>query len=104
MNKKAFIKSLKKVIARIALHKIMLKKGNRPEAKKHLSDEIRDYSVDAFEKSQSFTWSDKEIMDIKADAIRRVHNFLEKYDDINVTESDIKEAVVDTMQELMMVK
>ncbi|MBI2135797.1 hypothetical protein HYU06_01880 [Candidatus Woesearchaeota archaeon] len=104
MNKKAVMKSLKKVIARIAIHKILLSKGHKIEAKKHLSDEIRDYSLDAFEKSQMHTWNQEEIHLIKQNAINYIQNFLEKYKDISVTDADINEAVVDTMQELMMVK
>lgn len=104
MNKKAVIKSLKKVIARIAVHKILLSKGHKIEAKKHLSDEIRDYSLDAFEKSEMHTWNQDEIVLIRKNATSFVQNFLEKYKDINVTDADINEAVIDTMQELMIIK
>ena len=104
MGKNAVIKSIGIVIARISVHKIVLKKGNRPEAKKHLEDEIRDYSTDIFEAANSYSWTKDESAKIKEKAIRFARNLSKKYIDINFTQADIDEAVIDTMQELMIIK
>ena len=104
MGKNSVMQTLQKVIARVAIHKILLKKGNRPEAKKHLEDEIRDYSTDIFELANSYTWTKMETETILQKAVDKAQNFTKDYPDVDITQADIQEEVVDTMQELMMIK
>jgi len=104
MGKNGVMHTLQTVLGRIAIHKILLKKGNRLEAKKHLQDEIRDYSANIFELANSYTWTKSEIEMIMQKAVKDTRNFTKAYPDVEITQANIQEAVVDTMQELMMIK
>lgn len=103
MGKKAVIRSLVVSISLVSYHKILHEKGDRQEAKRHLQDEIRDYGVDGFEKSQQYKWNSDELQEIREKSIRRTATILKnKYPDIKFTDSEIKEKVVDTMQEFLL--
>ena len=103
MGKKAIIKSLINSISLVSYHKILYKKGEKPEAKKHLEYEIRDYSTEGFEKAQMYKFRENELKEIKEKSIKKVANVLKnKYPDISFSEKEIIENVVDTMQEFLL--
>ncbi|MFH1324375.1 MAG: hypothetical protein ABIH64_03950 [Nanoarchaeota archaeon] len=103
MGKKQAIRSLANSIALISTHKLLVEHTNKPESIKHLKDEVADYSNDAFEKSREYNWTKEELEEIKAVSIKETKNRLKKYQDITIKESDIPEAVIDTMQELLLI-
>lgn len=102
MGKKQDISSLAISIGNTSAHKIILVKTNKPESKKHLTDEIRDYSFDAFSKSQLHQWNKEDIKEIKLKSAAIAGKFLTRYPGISCKEKEIEEAVIDTMQELLM--
>ena len=102
MGKTAIIKSLAKCIGNVALHKIILEHTNKPESIKHLRDEIKDYASDAFEKSELYSWTDEEKEEIKNKAITSAKNAVKGYPDLSFSEDEIKEKVIDTMQEFLL--
>lgn len=104
MGKKQEIKSLANSIALVSLHKILLDYTNKPESAKHLEDERRDYSEDAFDKSGAHTWTKEELEIIKIKAIRETRNRLNKYPDIKLDNLDVEKFVIDTMQEVLLLK
>ena len=100
MGKTAIIKSLAKCIGNVVLHKIVLRHTNMPESFKHLQGEIRDYTSDAFEKSQLYTWTNEEKEEIKAKSKIRVKNSLERYLDVSCDESEIDSFLTETIDEM----
>ena len=103
MGKKAAIRSLIVSVSLVSYHKMLHEKGDRPEAKRHLEDEIRNYSADAFEKAQEYKWSHDELQEIREKSVKRTAKILKnKYPDIKFTDAEIKEKVVDTMQEFLL--
>lgn len=102
MGKKQAIKSLANSIALVSLHKILIKHTKKLESRKHLEGEVGDYSVDAFEKSQEYKWAKEELDEIKTRSIKETENKLKKYEDIKVEDQEIKEFVIDVMQELLL--
>lgn len=103
MGKKDAIRSLINSISLVSYHKILYGKGERLEAKKHLEDEIRDYSIDGFEKSQRYKWNSDELKEIKEKSIMCTANTLKnKYPDVDFSEKEINEKVVDTMHEFLL--
>ena len=102
MGKTQDIKSLASSLGLAAAHKVLVKKTTKPESSKHLSDEIRDYGFDAFEKAQAHNWTREEIAEIKEKSVKRALRILERYEDIIFDNQDVNEAVKDTLQELML--
>ena len=100
MGKNSAINSLGRCIGNVVLHKLLLKHTNKPESKKHLRDEIVDYSADASDNAKDFSFSEQEKIEIKDKAIRRVKNTIEKYPDIIYEEREIAELTDKTMKEL----
>ena len=103
MGKKQSIKSLANSIALVSAHKLLIRHTNKPESIKHLKDEVMDYSSDSFDKARQYNWTEEELEEIKSISIKETENRLKKYPDVPIKESDIPEAVVDTMQELLLV-
>ncbi len=103
MGKKQDISSLAISIGNTSAHKIILAKTNKPESKKHLTDEIRDYSFDAFSKSQLHNWAKEDVAQLIKKSSSVAEKFLNRYPDIIYKEKEIKEAVIDTMQELLII-
>ena len=101
MGKTQDIKSLASSVGLAAAHKVLIKKTTKPESSKHLSDEIRDYGFDAFEKAQAHNWTKEEIEQISAKSIKRALRILEAYDDIKFDNKEANAAVKDTLQELL---
>ena len=102
MGKKQAIKSLANSIALVSLHKLVVKHTCKPESRKHLEDEVRHYSIDTFDKSQEYAWTKEELDEIKIRAIKEARNKLRKYEDIKIEDKEIKEFVIDTMQEFLL--
>ena len=101
MGKNSVIKSLGKCIGNVVLHKLLLKHTNRPESEKHLKDEVIDYGADAREKTQEYSWTDEEKIEIEDRALRRVKNIIENYPDLDYEESEVGALLLETMQELL---
>lgn len=102
MGKKQAINSLANSIALVSVHKILIKYTNKPESRKHLEDEVGDYSVDAFEKSEEYSWTKEELSEIETKSIRATRNKLNKYKDIVLSDKELKEFVIDSMQGLLL--
>ena len=104
MGKKHSIKSLVNSIASVAVHKILVKYTSKPESRKHLEGEIGTYSEEVLNKSEDYSWSRQELDEIKIRAISVTRNKLSnKYPDININDRELKEFVIDTMQELHLI-
>ena len=97
MGKNSSIRSLGKCVGNIVLHKLLLRHTNRPESKKHIMDEVKDYGADAREKAQEYSWTDKEKAEIEDKAHKKVKNSLEKYPDLDYEESEISSLILETM-------
>lgn len=104
MGKKQEIKSLANSIALISVHSILLKYTSKPESVKHLEDEKRDYSENAFDKSRLHTWTKEELGIIKAKSIKETKNRLNRYPDIRSDNINLEWFIVDSMQELLLLK
>lgn len=103
MGRKNIIRILVNSVSLVSYHKLLHEKGNKLEAKKHLEDEIRDYSTEGFEKSQLYKFNKGELDEIKEKSIKRTKTILKnRYPDIKFSEEDIQEKVVDTMQEFLL--
>ncbi|MAG08050.1 hypothetical protein CMO89_01120 [Candidatus Woesearchaeota archaeon] len=102
MGKNKYIKSLGKCIGNIVLHKILVKHTNKPESEKHLSDEIRDYSADVFEKAQEFTWTDEEKEEIKDKAVNRVKHLIKNYPEFSFSEKEVLKLIEESMDEMLL--
>ena len=103
MGKNDMTRVLINSISLVSYHKILYEKGDKIESKKHLQDEIRGYSTDGFEKAQSCKLSKEELAEVQEKSIKRTSTILKnKYPDISFSENEIKEKVVDTMQEFLL--
>ena len=103
MGKKQDIISIAHAVALISVHKIVLHHTNKPESTAHLKNEIDGYSVEGFDKAQKHNWTQEELDEIQRASIRDTKNrMLKKYSDIHVTDSEIQEFVVDTLQDLLL--
>ena len=103
MGKQQDLNSLAISVGNTAAHKIILQKTNKPDSKNHLSAEIRDYSFDAFSKSQKHKWNKEDIERLRNKAEYIAKRFLKRYPDIKYQERETKESVTDTMQELLLI-
>jgi len=95
------MKSLGKCIGNVALHKILLNHTKRPESKKHITDEITDYSADAFEKAQEYSWNCEEKEEIREKAVKRIKNLMKHYPDLVYKEKEAIKFIEETMDEMM---
>jgi len=102
MGKNKIIKSLGRVIGNIAVHKFLLEHTNKPESKNHLSHEIIEYNLNAFEKSQEFNWNKKDKLEIKKMAKARAENIAKGYEDIKFSEKEIEGLVDEIIDELLL--
>jgi len=101
MGKNSAIKSLGRCIGNVVMHKLLLKHTNKPESKHHLDSEIVEYSADAFEKAQEFTWNEKDKEEIKLKAIARVSRLREYYPDVKLDDKEIDKVVLEVMAEML---
>ena len=103
MGKKRIIKIIINSVSLVAYHKVLYEKGEKLEAKKHLEDEIREYTQDGLKKIQLPKLNENESEEIKEKSIKRTINALRnKYPDVNFSEEDIEEQVKETMEELQL--
>jgi preprotein translocase subunit SecD len=104
MGRKDIIRSLIVSISLVSYHKILYEKGKKSEGKKHLEDEIRDYSTDGFEKALESNLRRDELKEVESKAVKRALSVLRrKYPDLKVSEPEVKEKVIDTMQEFLLI-
>lgn len=101
MGKNSAIKSLGRCIGNVAMHKLLLLHTNKPESKHHLSVEIIEYSADAFEKAQEFTWTEKDKENIKIKAKGRINNLRQYYPDVNFRDEEVERFIEEIMKELL---
>lgn len=102
MGKKDIIRSLGRCIGNVVLHKIVLRHTKKPESIKHLKDEIIDYSADAFEKAQLYSWNQGEKEEIKKKSIIRIKNIITRYPDMKFDEQEANDFVEETMKEMLL--
>jgi len=101
MGKNAVIKSLGKCIGNVSWHKYLLETTTKIEAKKHLTDEIRDYSEDVFEKAQLYSWSDEDYDEIVEKSLIRAKHLCNKYPDVKFNQQRIIELIEGVVKELL---
>ena len=102
MGKNKVIKSLGRVIGNVAVHKFLLEHTNYPESKNHLSHEIVEYNLNAFEKSQEFKWNENDKTEIRKKAKERAKNLSKNYEDIDFNEKEIEKLIDDVMGDLLL--
>lgn len=71
MSKNKLIKSLSKIIANVALHKLLAKHTNHPESKMFLNSEIIEYRNVAVNKSKEYNWNEYQKDDVLPQLKRR---------------------------------
>ena len=101
MGENSSIKSIGRCIGNIVLHKLLVLHTERPESIKHLNDEIRDYSIDVFEKAQEFNWNSKDKEEIKMRAIKRLNNLVKNYPDLKLKEKETVPLIEETIFEIL---
>jgi hypothetical protein len=99
MGKNSVLNSLGRCVGNVAFHKMLLICTNKPESKKHLSDEIRDYGENVNEKAAEFVWNEEEKLEIKDKAVKRVISLIQNYPDVVFDKSKIEIFVEETMKE-----
>lgn len=102
MGKNSVIQSLGRCIGNVVMHKLLALHTNKPESKHHLNTEVIEYSADAFEKAQEFTWSEKEKKKIKIKALKRMKRLKEYYPDVMFNEEEAEKLVLETMKEMLL--
>lgn len=101
MGKNRVIHSIGKVIGNVVMHKLLLEHTNKPESKPHLANEIKEYSIDAFEKSQEFNWNETDKKEIIQKAKERINALSKIYPDITFSKEDADKLILETMDEMM---
>ena len=87
MGKRDVIRSIINSVSLVAYHKVIYEKGERTEAKKHLDDEIRNYSADGFEKAQLYRFSKAELQEIMKHSVARAIAILRnRYPDVKFSD------------------
>lgn len=101
MGKIASIKTLSKVIANTALHRLLLKYIIKPESKNHLEAEVLAYRGLAITKSNEFNWNDEDKEIIKQNSFKELKKRIRKYPEIEFKEEDLQAILDQTIKEIL---
>ncbi|MBS3088910.1 hypothetical protein J4402_03995 [Candidatus Pacearchaeota archaeon] len=102
MGKNDVIKSLSKVIANIALHKLVFAHTNKPESKHFLESEIIEYRSVAQNKALEFNWNEsdkKKIHEISLNLLKKEKDT--KYPDIEFPDEEAEKIMSETINDLL---
>lgn len=102
MGKNDVIKSLSKVIANIALHKLVFSHTNKPESKHFLESEIIEYRSVAQNKAMEFNWSDSDKKRIYEISLKFLKSEREtKYPDVEFSDEEAEKIMSETINDLL---
>ncbi|MCK5283215.1 MAG: hypothetical protein KAK00_07440 [Nanoarchaeota archaeon] len=66
-----------------------------------ISGEIVDYSADAFEKAQLYSWTESEREEIEEKSLLRIKNIIKNYSDIILNKKEAEEFIKETIEEML---
>lgn len=101
MGKDGSIKSLSKVIANVALHRLLLKYANKPESREHLEAEVIEYRDVARDKSNEFNWNSQDKNSIKKESSIELRKRIQNYPDINFLEDELDFFLKEILKEII---
>ena len=102
MGKNNAIKSLSKIIANIALHKLVFAHTNKPESKHFLESEIIEYRSVAQNTALKFNWNDfdkKKIYEFSLKILKDEKNT--KYSDVEFSDKEAELILSETINDLL---
>ena len=99
MGKSSTISTLGKVIANVALHKLVAKHTNRVESANFLSAEINAYRDLAIKTVKDYHWNDDDKEEIRRKSLEHFNKKATRYSDLSFSSAEIEKAVLETMRE-----